>query len=110
MLAHSEQTLSPQESSAFGVMTTIYFLVYMVVGGRSKFIGPIIGATTLSLVMEFTRPMQEYQPMIIGTIALVIAMFIPEGLVSIPERIGAWRSMLPDPTTESDVKTSLNKR
>ena len=90
LLAHSEQTLSAQASSVFGVMTTIYFLVYMVVGGKSSFMGPIVGAVVLSLTMELTRPMQEYQPMIIGAIAITVVMLLPEGLVSIPEKVGNW--------------------
>jgi branched-chain amino acid transport system permease protein len=92
LLAHSEQTLSAQASSVFGVMTTIYFLVYMVVGGKSSFMGPIVGAVVLSLVMEFTRPLQVYQSMIIGAIAVTVVMLLPEGLVSIPEKIIRWRS------------------
>lgn len=89
--AHSQQTISPQAGSTFGVMTTIYFLVYMVVGGREKFMGPIVGAVALSLLIQFTGSMQEYQPMIIGSIAVAVAMIIPEGLISIPERIDRWR-------------------
>ncbi|MCP4624209.1 MAG: branched-chain amino acid ABC transporter permease [bacterium] len=92
LLAHLEQTLSSQASSIFGVMTTIYFLVYVVVGGKERFTGPIIGAIVLSLIMEFTRPMQEYQPMIIGAIAVAVVMIIPEGLVSIPSTVSAWRT------------------
>ncbi len=95
LLAHSEQTLSPQASSVFGVMTTIYFLVYMVVGGKSSFMGPIVGAVVLSLGMEFTRPMQEYQPMIIGAIAVTVVMLLPEGLVSIPLKVSGWRFKSP---------------
>jgi branched-chain amino acid transport system permease protein len=89
--AHSQRTISPQAGSTFGVMTTIYFLVYMVVGGREKFMGPIVGAVALSLLVQFTGSMQEYQPMIIGSIAVAVAMIIPEGLISIPERIDRWR-------------------
>lgn len=97
LLAHSEQTLSSQASSVFGVMTTIYFLVYMVVGGKSNFMGPIVGAIVLSLVMEFTRPLQEYQPMIIGAVAVTVVMLLPEGLVSIPVKVSRWRAISPKP-------------
>jgi branched-chain amino acid transport system permease protein len=86
LLAYSERTLSPTSSSAFGVMTTIYLLVYMIVGGKSHFLGPIIGTFVLSLVSEFVRPMQEYQPMIIGAIAIAVVMILPEGLVSLPDQ------------------------
>jgi len=87
LLAHSEQALSAQASASFGVMTTIYLLVYMVVGGKTRFEGPIVGAVVLTLVSEFTRPVEEYQPMIIGAIAIAVVMLLPEGLASIPEKV-----------------------
>jgi branched-chain amino acid transport system permease protein len=92
LFAHFERALGPQATAFFGVMTTIYLLIYMVVGGKAKFVGPIMGAVVLSLVSEFTRPVEEYQPMIIGAIAIAMVMLIPEGLVSIPEKIGKWLS------------------
>lgn len=109
LLAHSEQTISPQAGSAFGVMTTMYLLIYMVVGGKSRFTGPVCGAVVLSLVMEFTRPMQEYQPMIVGAIAIAVVLFFPEGLVSIPEKIGTWFSTASETTAEAPVKGSAHK-
>jgi ABC-type branched-subunit amino acid transport system permease subunit len=87
LLGFSERTLSPGASSAFGVMTTIYLLVYMIVGGKSHFMGPVIGTVFLSVISELTRPMQEYQPMLIGAIAIAVVMIIPEGLISLPKRI-----------------------
>lgn len=109
LLAHLEQTLSAQSSSFFGVMTTIYFLVYMVVGGKSSFIGPAIGTIVLSLIMEFTRPMQEYQPMIIGAIALAVVMLLPEGLVSIPAKVGKLRSKSPNPLDKFNLEGSAKE-
>jgi len=91
LLAHSEQALSSLEGASFGIMTTIYLLVYMVVGGKRRFEGPIVGAVVLSLVSEFTRPVEEYQPMIIGAIAIAVVMLLPDGLSIIPEKIGLWR-------------------
>jgi len=90
LLAHSELALSALEGASFGIMTTIYLLVYMVVGGKMRFEGPIVGAVVISLVWEFTRPVKEYQPMIIGAIAIAIVMLLPDGLAIIPERLGLW--------------------
>jgi branched-chain amino acid transport system permease protein len=92
LFAHFERALGPHPTASFGVMTTIYLLIYMVVGGKAKFVGPILGAVVLSLVYEFARPVEEYQPMIIGVIAIVVVMIIPEGLIGIPEKIKIWRS------------------
>ncbi len=109
LMAHSEQTISPQAGSAFGVMTTMYLLIYMVVGGKSRFSGPVWGAVVLSLIMEFSRPMQEYQPMIIGSIALAVVLFFPEGLVSIPDKIRARLSKDPASMIQNPVKEAVVK-
>jgi branched-chain amino acid transport system permease protein len=92
LFAHFERALGPHPTASFGVMTTIYLLIYMVVGGKAKFVGPIMGAVVLSWVYEFARPVEEYQPMIIGVIAIMVVMIIPEGLIGIPEKIKGWRS------------------
>ncbi|MBW1997327.1 MAG: branched-chain amino acid ABC transporter permease [Deltaproteobacteria bacterium] len=87
LFAHFERALSPHAAATFGIMTTIYLLTYMVVGGKDQFAGPIVGAIVLSLVYEFARPVEEYQPMIIGAIAILIVMLMPQGIVSIPGKI-----------------------
>jgi branched-chain amino acid transport system permease protein len=87
LFAHAERALSANESSTFGVMTTIYLLVYMVVGGKSKFAGPLVGVVLLGLVSEFIRPVQEYQPMVIGACAIAVVLTLPEGVVSLPHLI-----------------------
>jgi branched-chain amino acid transport system permease protein len=92
LFAHFERALGPHATASFGVMTTIYLLIYMVVGGKARFVGPIMGVVVLSLVYEFARPVEEYQPMIIGVIAIAVVMIIPEGLIGIPEKIKRWRS------------------
>lgn len=92
LFAHYERALGPHPTATFGIMTTIYLLIYMVVGGKDKFAGPIVGAIVLSLVYEFARPLEEYQPMIIGAIAIAIVMLIPGGIISIPEKIFSRRS------------------
>jgi branched-chain amino acid transport system permease protein len=106
LLAHSEQALSPMDGATFSVMTTIYLLVYMVVGGKGKFEGPIVGAVVLSLVSEFTRPVEEYQPMIIGAIAVAVVMLLPDGLASIPQKLGVWRH----PGRKGDLEADLGSR
>jgi branched-chain amino acid transport system permease protein len=105
LLAHSEQALSALEGASFGIMTTIYLLVYMVVGGKSRFEGPIVGAVLLSLVSEFTRPVGEYQPMIIGAIAIAVVTFLPDGLVIIPQKVGLWGIRLICPKVQNEHRT-----
>jgi branched-chain amino acid transport system permease protein len=95
LFADFEQALGAQDTAYFGVLTSIYFLIYMVVGGKTRFAGPIVGAVVLSLVSEFTRPVEEYQSLVIGAIAIGIVMIIPDGIISIPEKIRKWRKGSP---------------
>ena len=91
LFAGYQHNLSADATSRFGVTMSIYLLVYMVVGGKSYFVGPLVGTTVLTLLAENTRSMQEYQPMITGAIAIVVMLFMPAGLVGIPAQIQKWR-------------------
>ena len=95
LFAHAERALSANSGSTFGVMTTIYLLVYMVVGGKSYFAGPILGVVVLGLISELIRPVQEFQPMVIGAFAILMALTLPEGLVSIAYSIKTFFSRSP---------------
>jgi len=55
----------------------------MVVGGQGSFLGPAIGTIVLTVISEWARPMKEYQPMIIGAIAILVVLFMPGGLVGL---------------------------
>ncbi len=94
LFAHYQHNLSPDFTSRFGVVTSIYLLVYMVVGGQRSFAGPVVGTIVLTLISELARPMREYQPMIIGAIAILVSLFIPAGLTGLPELIRSWRPSL----------------
>jgi branched-chain amino acid transport system permease protein len=91
LFASFQHNLSPDTTSRFGVTMSIYLLVYMVVGGKNYFIGPLVGTTVLTLLAENTRSMQEYQPMMTGTIAILVMIFMPMGLVGLPAQIRNWR-------------------
>jgi branched-chain amino acid transport system permease protein len=83
--AHFIKTLTPD---SFGVLQAIYFVVYMVVGGRRRFYGAIVGAFVLTLLPEFFRILKEYQPFVFVGILLIITFFLPGGLVDLA-KLGA---------------------
>jgi len=82
--AHFIKVLTPD---SFGVLQAIYLVVYMVVGGRRRFYGAILGAFILTLLPEFFRILREYQPFVFVGILLVIIFLLPDGLVSLPEAV-----------------------
>ena len=82
--AHYYTALSPM---SFTFMLSINVLIYMVVGGRLRFVGPILGAFVLTVVPEVGRSLKEYQPFIVAAVLLVIIVFVPHGLVSLPKLV-----------------------
>lgn len=90
LFASYQHNLSPDTTSRFGVTMSIYLLVYMVVGGKDYFVGPLVGTALLTLLAENTRSAQEYQPMITGAIAILVILFLPAGVVGLPQQLRDW--------------------
>ncbi|MBM4338273.1 MAG: branched-chain amino acid ABC transporter permease [Deltaproteobacteria bacterium] len=90
LFAHYQRGLSADASSRFGVLTSIYLLVYMVVGGENRFAGPIIGALLITIASELSRSLAQYQPMMIGAIAIITVFLFPEGIIGLPGRLIHW--------------------
>lgn len=76
--------ISPKE---FGFFFSIYILVYMIVGGRRYFIGPIIGTLILVLIPELIGGLGGFRPFIFVAILMIVIYTLPEGLVSLPQHI-----------------------
>ncbi|MCE5254038.1 MAG: branched-chain amino acid ABC transporter permease [Actinomycetia bacterium] len=81
---HYYSAVSP---SSFTFMLSIDVLVFMVVGGRHRFVGPILGAVVLTVIPELGRGMKEYEPFIYAAVLLLIIVFLPRGLISLPEQV-----------------------
>jgi branched-chain amino acid transport system permease protein len=90
LFAAYQHVLSAHTTSRFAVTASIYLLVYMVVGGKGHFIGPLIGTALLTLIAESSRSMLQYQPILTGAIAIVVMLFLPMGLAGIPSQIMKW--------------------
>jgi branched-chain amino acid transport system permease protein len=83
---------------AFG--RVVDMLVFAVVGGTGVFWGPALGAAFLTLLPELLRelaPLVGIEPgplrlMVNGIILLLVILFLPEGLVSLPGRLRTRRA------------------
>jgi branched-chain amino acid transport system permease protein len=92
LYAHFQRNLSADATSRFGVWMSLYMLVYLVVGGRKSFWGPVVGTIVLTIVAQFTRSMNEYQPLVTGVIAILVMLFLPGGLLDLPRAVRDWRN------------------
>ena len=82
--AHYMSVLTPD---SFGLFTSIYVLIYVIVGGPRRFAGAIIGALILTLVPEIFRVLKEYQPFVFVAVLYLVVFLLPGGLVDLPEQI-----------------------
>jgi branched-chain amino acid transport system permease protein len=84
---------------AFG--RVVEMLVFAVVGGMGTFWGPVVGAAFLTLLPEVLReaaPLVGIEPgplrlMVNGLVLLAVILFLPNGIVSLPERLRERRAV-----------------
>ena len=81
------QYVSAVDPTVFGFLPTIYMLIYVIVGGEGRFIGPIIGAALLTILPEVARPLKSWMPLLFAAILMAIIFLMPEGLVGLPRRV-----------------------
>jgi len=79
--AHYISVLTPD---SFGILNSIYIIIYMVVGGSRRFAGAIVGAFILTLVPEIFRPLKEYQPFVFVAVLYLVVFLLPGGLSDLP--------------------------
>ena len=87
LLAFYQSSLSADIGSIFGLLSSIYLIIYLCVGGESKFFGPILGTLVMMLLFELSRPLEEFQNMLIGFIAIIIMLFVPGGMTGLFEKL-----------------------
>ena len=92
LYAFYQQAISPATNpgNVFSVFTSIYCVLYMVVGGEASFLGPVIGTALFMLIPEFSRPLQMYRPLVYGTILILIVFFMPKGLIGLGGYMRTW--------------------
>jgi len=85
--AHFIRFLFPPE---FGFLVATNILVYNFVGGRGHFVGPIVGATFLSLLSEPFRG-SAYETIFFSIAMLLTILFLPGGLITLPGKLAELR-------------------
>jgi branched-chain amino acid transport system permease protein len=89
--AHFIRFLFPPE---FSFLMATNILVYNFVGGRGHFVGPIVGATFLSLLSEPFRG-SPYETIFFSIAMLLTILFLPGGLITLPGKLAGlkrWRA------------------
>ncbi|MDD5296381.1 MAG: branched-chain amino acid ABC transporter permease [Rhodocyclaceae bacterium] len=84
--AHYTFFISPRE---YGFESAVDILTMAVLGGTSGLLGPILGASLLTVLPEVLRFLQDWRMAVNGAILILVVLFLPTGLWD-PHRVRAW--------------------
>jgi len=77
-MAYHNRSVAPEEFG-FGMLVTV--LAYVVLGGRRSVLGPLAGATILSLLPELARPLADNRLIVHGAVLMLVITYLPHGFV-----------------------------
>ena len=77
LTAHHQGAIDPH---SFEATLMVYLIIYVVVGGVETFWGPVLGVAVMMTVFELARPLEQWRPLLSGTILIVFLVFLPGGL------------------------------
>lgn len=86
------------EPEQFGFPFLVSVLAFIVLGGRTTVIGPIVGTAILTALPELARPLAENRPLVHGLLLIAIIGYLPRGvadsfLLTIRRRRAARRAL-----------------
>ena len=85
LYAHYLNFLSP---ASFDLFVSIKLLIMIILGGMHSIWGAVVGAALITFLnYEWLHYFEEAEGMIYGVIILVIIIFLPGGLVSVPGKV-----------------------
>ena len=79
------------EPAPFTVGVSIMMYLMVVVGGAGYFFGPLLGSAVGVLLPEWLRFAQGWYLFVFGTAVVMLMLWLPDGLLSIPDRLKARR-------------------
>jgi branched-chain amino acid transport system permease protein len=79
------------DPASFTVGASIMMYLMVVVGGPGYFLGPVLGAAVGVVLPEWLRFAQAWYLFVFGTAVVVLMIWLPDGLLSIPDRVKARR-------------------
>jgi len=99
LLVHRLGAVDPR---IFNIVTMLYLLIWVVVGGTNTFWGPIIGVSVMYTLFEISRPLIQIRPMFFGLSMILVLLFLPGGLESLISKVmDRWKKLRAVQTAEA---------
>jgi len=79
------------DPATFTVGSSIMMYLMVVVGGPGYFFGPLLGSAVGVILPEWLRFAQAWYLFVFGAAVVLLMIWLPDGLLSVPERLKARR-------------------
>ncbi len=78
----------------YGVDNSFWPITYVILGGLGTLAGPIVGTVVLTILWEGLKAtgLTFGRYVIVGLLLILAIIFLPKGLVSLPEKFREWRN------------------
>ncbi len=80
------------EPAPFSVANSLSMLLMVIAGGSGRFFGPAVGAVIVVLLPEWLRVAQDWYLAIFGVLIVLMMVWLPGGLLSLPDRLRGRRA------------------
>jgi len=87
--AHTAGIVSPDNVV---LTTSVDALLMAVLGGSGTLIGGVIGAGVVLFIREYLSTLVHWWQYVLGGVYVLVILYLPGGLMSIPERLRQWRA------------------
>ena len=87
--AHTAGIVSPDNVV---LTTSVDALLMAVLGGPGTLVGGVIGAGVVLFIREYLSTLVHWWQYVLGGVYVLVILYLPGGLMSIPERVRQWRT------------------
>lgn len=88
MFAVFQQNIFP---TSYTVNDSVNFMLYCFLGGLQSIAGPVVGAFLLVIAFQLLSEIQRFQALLYGVFMIAAMLFLPNGLMSLPQVLAARR-------------------
>jgi branched-chain amino acid transport system permease protein len=76
----------------YGVDLSFWPVTYVIFGGLGTLAGPVVGTVALTIIWEGLKMagITFARYVIVGVLLILVIIFLPKGLISLPEQLQAW--------------------
>ena len=79
------------DPAPFNFSASLLMLLGVIAGGAGRFLGPVVGTVIIVLLPEWLRFMQDWYLAAFGIAVIALMVWLPGGLLSLPERLSRRR-------------------